>query len=133
MSRDRFLQALPKRVSYISGACYEFVSLDETLMGIAKSGKDWQRVETNVPGLFLVRAPETKTRPPSVIIELNPVGSNGKPMKRKGLFISKPEILEAFRSLLASDKIDVLLEAIVRVFFADDQETDGTGPKRVEI
>ena len=109
------------------------MSLEDTLLNIAENGKDWQRVETSIPGLFLVRAPGTKTRDPSVMIELNPVGDDGKPIKRKGLFVRNMDLLVRFRELITNEKIDPLLEKIDAVFYADKQDGKASGLGKVQI
>lgn len=108
------------------------MSLEDTLLNIAESGEDWQRVETSVPGLFLVRAPGTKKRQPSVMIELNPLGEDGKPIKRRGLFIRNTELLDKFRDLINNDKIDILMEKI-NDLFAEDQKSNASKVGRVQI
>ena len=103
---------------------YSIMSLEQTLLDIAEQGKEWQRVETNVPGLYLVKAPATKKKPAYVMVELNPVNEEGKPLKRKGLFLRNTAQLLAFKELIENPKVQTILENIDSVFNADSVAND---------
>jgi hypothetical protein len=80
-----------------------------------KNGKDWEKMETPIPGVFVVKVPETKTRPSLLFLEVNPLKSDGKPLKRKGLFIGSKEIYIAFKEALEEDAIFTLIQNIEAV------------------
>ena len=80
-----------------------------------KNGKDWEKMETPIPGVFVVKVPETKTRPALLFLEVNPLKSDGKPLKRKGLFIGSKEIYIAFKEALEEDAIFTLIQNIEAV------------------
>jgi hypothetical protein len=43
---------------------------------------------TSIPGIFLLRLPRLKSAaPPSLAIEINPVGESGSPTKKRGVVI----------------------------------------------
>ncbi len=88
-----------------------------------KNGKDWSKMETPVPGVFIVKVPETKTRPALLFIEVNPLKSDGNPMKRKGLFIRNKEMYLAFKEALEEDTIFTILQNIETV----NPEVKGAG------
>jgi len=74
-----------------------------------KNAKDWEKMETPVPGVFVVKVPATKTRPALLFLEVNPLKEDGKPMKRKGLFIRNKEMLVKFGEALNDDKVYQLI------------------------
>jgi hypothetical protein len=80
-----------------------------------EKGKDWAKMETPVPGVFVVKVPATKTRPALLFIEINPLKSDGNPMKRKGLFIRNKEMYLAFKEALEEDAIFTILQNLEAV------------------
>jgi len=88
-----------------------------------KNGKDWEKMETPVPGVFVVKVPATKTRPALLFLEVNPLKNDGKPMKRKGLFIGSKEMYIAFKEALEEDAIYTLIQNVEEV----NPEVNGAG------
>jgi hypothetical protein len=80
-----------------------------------ENGKDWSKMETPIPGVFVVKVPETKTRPALLFIEVNPLKSDGNPMKKKGLFIRNKEMYIAFKEALEEDAIFTILQNLEAV------------------
>jgi len=80
-----------------------------------KNGKDWEKMETPVEGVFVVKVPATKTRPALLHLEVNPLTDDGKPMKRKGLFVGNKEMLVKFSEALSDDKVYQLIGELERV------------------
>ncbi|MFX1260168.1 MAG: hypothetical protein ACFFAN_20145 [Promethearchaeota archaeon] len=74
-----------------------------------ENGEDWEKMETPVPGVFVVKVPSTKTRPALLFLEINPLKDDGKPMKRKGLFVGSKEMLIKFSETLQDDKVYQLI------------------------
>ncbi len=92
------------------------MSLEESLRRVLNEGRDWQRVPVKgAPGVFVLKAPASKNRPATLIVELNPVGPDGSPRKRRGLMLRSPDELEEFRRLLSNPRLDELLRAVERV------------------
>ena len=95
-----------------------------------KNGKDWEKMETPVEGVFVVKVPATKTRPSLLHLEVNPLTDDGKPMKRKGLFVGSKEMLIKFGEALNDDKVYQLIGELERV----NPEVKGTGStKKLEM
>ncbi|MBY9005161.1 MAG: hypothetical protein KGD63_00200 [Candidatus Lokiarchaeota archaeon] len=69
------------------------------------NAKDWEKMETPIPGVFVVKVPASKTKPALLFLEINPLKSDGNPMKRKGLFIKDYEMLIRFSEALTDDKV----------------------------
>ena len=80
-----------------------------------KTGADWEKMETPVPGVSVVKVPATKTRPSLLFLEINPLKEDGKPMKRKGLFVGSKEMLIKFGEALQDDKVYQLILELEKI------------------
>ncbi|MHA1490263.1 MAG: hypothetical protein ACTSRI_11490 [Promethearchaeota archaeon] len=80
-----------------------------------ENGEDWQKMETPIEGVFVVKVPATKTRPALLFLEINPLKDDGKPLKRKGLFVGSKEILIKFSETLSDDKTFQLIGEIDKI------------------
>jgi hypothetical protein len=88
---------------------------DEKLEQFLKSGKDWERRATTVPGVFILKLPGDGRRPASLAVELNPVDELGKPTKKRGLVLRSSSELQEFRKLINNDKLTILMGRIDEV------------------
>ncbi|MHA1147240.1 MAG: hypothetical protein ACTSR8_03250 [Promethearchaeota archaeon] len=79
------------------------------------NGADWEKMETPIEGVFVVKIPATKTRPALLHIEINPMTDDGKPMKRKGLFVGNLEMLMKFNDAITDDKVFQLMKELEQV------------------
>ena len=87
-------------------------ALKEFLIG----GKDWEKMETDIPGVFVVKIPGTKTRDGRLMVEVNPIDkSTGKPKKRKGLFIADYEMYLQFQEALSEDEVPALIKTLEEI------------------
>jgi len=91
------------------------IDIQTQLKDHLKNGNDWEKMETPIPGVFVVKVPETKTRPALLFLEVNPLKNDGKPMKRKGLFIGSKEMYIAFKEALEEDAIFTLIQNVEAV------------------
>ena len=89
--------------------------IQEQLKEHLENGEDWQKMETPIEGVFVVKVPETKTRPALLILEINPLKDDGKPLKRKGLFVGSKEMLIKFSETLNDDKTFQLIGEIDKI------------------
>ena len=89
--------------------------IQQQLKDHLSKGSDWEKMETPVPGVFVVKVPATKTRPALLFLEVNPLTDNGKPMKRKGLFVGSKEMLVKFSEALSDDKVYQLIGELEQV------------------
>ena len=85
---------------------------EEKLEEFLETGKDWAKVKTTVPGVFVMKMPGSKNREPSLSVEVNPVDASGSPTKRRGLIIRSVDELLEFRNILGNDKVENLLEML---------------------
>ncbi len=91
------------------------MELVESLKEFIKDGQDWERKNTSVSGVSIIRLPPYKNRAPSLAIDINPVGENGLPMKKKGIMIMNAAELHAFREAFKNEKLDSLIKALEEV------------------
>jgi hypothetical protein len=92
-----------------------FMELSQTLKTFIEEGQDWERKNTSVKGVSIIRLPATKNRPASLAIDINPIGEHGLPMKKKGIMIMNATELAAFRATFNNEKIDGLIKALEEV------------------
>ncbi len=90
-------------------------NIEAQLKNHLENAEDWEKMETPVRGVYVVKVPKTKTRPASLFLEINPVGSGGKPIKRKGLFIGTFENLLLFSGALSDDKVEQLIQELEEI------------------
>ena len=88
------------------------VELADSLREFIEEGADWERKNTSVKGVSIIRLPQYKTRPASLAIDINPLGENGLPMKKKGIMIMSAAELSAFREVFKNEKIDNLVKTL---------------------
>jgi len=77
-----------------------------------KTGSDWGRMKTSVPGVFVLKLPAYKGDSARLAVELNPVTSSGLPTKKRGLVLRSFQELEAFKELFQFDKLSGLLKKV---------------------
>lgn len=88
---------------------------EDRLAEFLRSGKDWGRLRTSVPGVFVLKLPAYKGSPSRLAVELNPVGEDGLPKKKRGLVLRSKAELEDFRQLFQYDKLSKLMELLEAV------------------
>jgi hypothetical protein len=91
------------------------MNVKETLETFLEEGKDWERKQTSIRGVSILRMPRTTTRPPTLAMEINPVDERGSQMKRKGIMIRSPKELEALRDVISDPKVVGLMAALASV------------------
>jgi hypothetical protein len=89
--------------------------VDERLSQFLKEGKDWERKATSIPGVFLIKLPEYKSRPAYIAIEINPVDTSGIATKKRGILIKSRSELEQISNILTNAKIVQLPTSIDEV------------------
>jgi hypothetical protein len=85
---------------------------EEKLADFLKTGKDWSRIRTSVPSVFVMKLPPYRSSPARLVVELNPVDENGTPKKRRGLILRSTAELEEFKELFSDEKLPKLLSMI---------------------
>jgi hypothetical protein len=51
------------------------MAIEDRLANFLKDARDWERRATNIPGVFLLKLPSSRTRQATIAIEINPVDS----------------------------------------------------------
>jgi hypothetical protein len=92
------------------------MELTQTLKTFIEEGQDWERKNTSVKGVSIIRLPATKNRAASLAIDINPISEHGLPMKKKGVMIMNAAELAAFKAVFANEKVDSLIKALEEVF-----------------
>jgi hypothetical protein len=106
------------------------MSLEESLRKVLQTGKDWQRIPVKgAPGIFVLKAPAAKGRPASLLVEINPVGPDGVPTKRRGLILRNLEELEEYRRLISVDRLEEIIKAVEKI----NPKTSGEEEEGLEI
>ena len=82
---------------------------EDKLGDFLKSGKDWGRLKTTVPGVFVLKLPSYRSAPTRLAVELNPVNELGNPTKRRGLVLRSSAEFEEFKILLNHEKLKKLV------------------------
>jgi hypothetical protein len=90
----------------------EDVSYEEKLSSFLKTGPDWGRLKTSVPGIFVLKMPAYKSSPARLSIELNPTDESGSPTKKRGLVLRSSEELEEYKTIFQYDKLIPLLKSV---------------------
>ena len=88
------------------------MELAESLKEFVEEGQDWERKNTSVNGVSIIRLPQYKNRAASLAIDINPLGENGLPMKKKGIMIMNAAELLAFREAFKNEKLDNLINVL---------------------
>jgi hypothetical protein len=85
------------------------MELADTLRNFLENGEDWERKLTSIKGVTILKLPQTKSRPASLAIEINPLTEKGTPMKKKGVMIMGFRELKAFREIFSNEKVEALV------------------------
>ena len=93
----------------------DLMEVVDNLRAFLDSGEDWERKNTSLPGVSIIKLPATRSRVASLAIEINPLDENGRPMKKKGIMLMSREEMQAFRKVFGSDKLEVLMNAVEEV------------------
>lgn len=85
---------------------------EDKLVDFLKNGKDWSRMRTSVPGVFVLKLPAYRGSPTRLAVELNPVGEDGSPKKRRGLVLRSTAELEDFKEIFQYEKLSKLVSLL---------------------
>jgi hypothetical protein len=61
------------------------MSVEDKLSDFLRRSRDWERRPTNIPGIFLLKLPSSRSRQASIAIEINPVDATGAATKKEVL------------------------------------------------
>jgi hypothetical protein len=86
--------------------------MEKQLKDHLENGQPWEKLPTNIPGVFVVKVPGTKNRGARLMVEVNPVDKSGQPKKRKGLFVADFEMYLQFNEALQDDRLAQLIKSL---------------------
>jgi hypothetical protein len=82
---------------------------EEKLANFLRTAKDWARLVTSIPGVFVLKLPQYQRSPTRLTVEINPVDASGRPTKRRGLVVRSMAELDAFKDAFQYEKLAKLL------------------------
>jgi len=88
---------------------------EERLEEFLRTGNDWEKLKTSIPGVFVQKLPPYRSSPSRLAIEVNPVDASGNPTKRRGLLIRFPDEFDTFKEILNDEKFPKLLTMLETV------------------
>ncbi len=91
------------------------MSVEDKLTSFLSQSRDWERRPTNIPGIFLLKLPSSRSRQASIAIEINPVDATGAATKKRGIVIRSTAELDQFNQILANQKLVELTRRIDEV------------------
>ena len=100
-------------------------TISEQLKEHLENGGDWEKMETPIQGVYVVKVPGTKNRKAMLQLEINPLSDNGKPMKKKGLFIRNKEILIRYAEAINEDKSYLLMQYLEKINKGEPIQLEG--------
>jgi hypothetical protein len=105
------------------------MELADTLRNFLENGEDWERKLTSIAGVTILKLPQTKNRPASLAIEINPLTEKGIPMKKKGLMIMGSHELKAFQDIFSNEKVEALITTMEDII--PSRKSGKAGPEDV--
>jgi len=106
-------------VNFILYVChYKIMSTDQKdkrLLEFLENGKDWERKQTNIPGVFLIRLPQFRSRPACIGVELDALNRGGGGNRRRGIILRTSEELQQLLDIVTNKKLSELTSSIEKV------------------
>lgn len=84
-------------------------------MEFLEKGKDWERKQTNVPGVFLIRLPQFRSRPACIGVELDVLNRGSGGNRRRGIILRTSEELKQLLDIVTNKKLSELTSSIEKV------------------
>jgi hypothetical protein len=109
------------------------MAIDDRLTGFLRDARDWERRATNIPGVFLLKLPSSRTRQAAIAIEINPVDSAGSAIKKRGIVVRSAFELDEFNRILADQKLVELAKKMDQVNPKQKEAPTATGSNFLEI
>ena len=80
-----------------------------------EKGKDWERKQTNIPGVFLIRLPQFRSRPACIGVELDVLNRGGGSNRRRGIILRATAELQQLKEIINNGKLLELTSSIEKV------------------
>lgn len=88
---------------------------DKRLTEFLEKGKDWERKQTNIPGVFLIKLPQFRSRPACIGVELDVLNRGGGGSRRRGIILRTNEELQQLLAVITNKKLNELTSSIQKV------------------
>ena len=88
---------------------------DKRLVEFLENGKDWERKQTNVPGVFLIRLPPFRSRPACIGVELDVLNRGGGSNRKRGIILRTKDELNQLLDIVTNKKLGDLTSSIEKV------------------
>ena len=88
---------------------------DKRLVEFLENGKDWERKQTNIPGVFLIRLPQFRSRPACIGVELDVLNRGGGSSRRRGIILRTKEELKQLLDVVTNKKLEDLTSSIEKI------------------
>jgi hypothetical protein len=88
---------------------------DKRLIEFLENGKDWERKQTNIPGVFLIRLPQFRSRSACIGVELDALNRGGGGNRRRGIILRTSEELQQLLDIVTNKKLSELTSSIEKV------------------
>jgi len=88
---------------------------DKRLTEFLENGKDWERKQTNIPGVFLIRLPQFRNRPACVGVELDILNRGGGSSRRRGIILRTTSELQQLMDVINNTKLLELTSSMEKV------------------
>jgi hypothetical protein len=90
--------------------------IDSKLKQFLQNGKDWERKQTNIPSVFLLRLPSFRSRPECIAIEIDVTNrGGGGANRRRGIIIRSQEEIQELSKIFENPKVISLASAVEKV------------------
>ena len=86
--------------------------MEAKLADFLKSGEDWERKPTSVPGVFVLKMPPFKGSPARLAVELNPTDDAGRPTRKRGVLLRSSTELAEYKKLIQDERLASLLKSV---------------------
>ena len=88
-------------------------NIKEKLRSLLVQLHDWEKTNTNVPGVKIIKIPSKNEIPERLGIEINPVDASGRLIKKTGqIVLTNEELFTKYVELLNHPKIQELMHEI---------------------
>jgi hypothetical protein len=109
------------------------MSVEDKLSALLSKSRDWERRPTNIPGIYLLKLPSSRSRQASIAIKINPVDAAGAATKKRGIVIRSSSELDQFNCILTDQKLIELIIRIDEINPKQKEEVGTTGSDVFEI
>jgi hypothetical protein len=90
--------------------------IDSKLKEFLDNGKDWERKQTNIPSVFLLRLPSFRGRPECIAIEIDATSrGGGGSNRRRGIIVRSRQEIQELSKILENPKLISLASAVERI------------------